>query len=125
MSIRFLIYAAILAITPSPASPLFAADAATGLRLAERWCENCHVIKPDQQRAMADAPTFRSVAEKYAEIGPLAAFLSAPYPRMPSMALTRDEIADLVAYIRTLGPKRTDPPPPPEKDRPPETPGRG
>ncbi len=125
MSFRSLLHATILIAMWSPATPLFAADAATGRQLAERWCEACHVVRPDQQRALTDAPTFHSVAEKYTEIGALTAFLNAPYPRMPAMGLKRDEIADLVAYIRTLGPKRVDPSPPPEKDRPPETPRKG
>ena len=104
--------------------PAIAADAGNGLILAQRWCASCHIVAPDQQRGSTDVPPFSAVAEKYAETGPLTAFLMAPYPRMPAMALSREEIADLVAYIRTLGPKRVEPPQPPEKDLPP-APRRG
>ena len=107
------------------ASPAVAADPSNGLRIAERWCASCHVVKPGQAAASADVPPFAAIADKYADIGTLTAFLSAPYPRMPPMPLSRDEISDLVAYIRTLGPPRVDPPGPPEKDRPPEQPRRG
>ena len=47
-----------------------------------------------------------------------------PAPRMPNMALSQPEIADLVAYIRTLGPRR-DEPAPMEKDEKPPEPRRG
>jgi mono/diheme cytochrome c family protein len=106
-------------------APAHAADPASGQRIAERWCASCHVVKAGQQAASADVPPFAEVATRYADVGSLTAFLSAPYPRMPAMALSREEIGDLVAYIRTLGPPRVDPPGPPEKDRPPEQPRRG
>jgi hypothetical protein len=32
----------------------------------------------------------------------LSSFLTDPHPKMPDMSLTRAEIADLVAYIRSL-----------------------
>ena len=125
MRVRLIVFVAVVTTFCSSVNPLLAADPAVGLQLAERWCEACHTVKPDQQHAMTDAPTFHSIAEKYVDAGTLTAFLSAPYPRMPSMTLSRDEIADLVAYIRTLGPKRTEPPSPPEKDKGPEIPKRG
>ena len=80
-----------------------AADIANGKRLANRWCAACHVVTPEQTRANADAPSFADIARRYD--GPrLARFLSNPYPRMPDMSLTQPEIADLVAYIRSLAP---------------------
>lgn len=102
-----------------------AADAANGGRLADQWCASCHIVKPGQARGSADVPPFSAVAAKFPDIAPLANFLAAPYPRMPTMPLSREEIADLVAYIRTQGPPRVEPPPPPEKDNPPKPPTRG
>ena len=96
------------------AAPAFAADIATGQRIAARWCAACHMISPGQSQSSPDAPTFAAVADKY-ESKDLRLFLTAPYPRMPNMTLSQPEIADLVAYIRTLGPKR-DEPEPVEKD---------
>ena len=69
---------------------------------------------PGQAQSSPDAPTFASVAERY-EARELRLFLMAPYPRMPNMPLSQPEIADLVAFIRTLGPRR-DEPEPLEKD---------
>ena len=98
------------------------ADAANGKRLANRWCAACHVVSPEQTRANADAPSFLDVARRYD--GPrLARFLSNPYPRMPDMSLTQPEIADLVAYIRSLGPGGATPQL--EKDDKPAEPRRG
>ena len=33
----------------------------------------------------------------------LKGFLADPHPKMPNMSLSRSEIADIVAYIKTLG----------------------
>ncbi|MDF2119452.1 cytochrome c [Roseiarcaceae bacterium H3SJ34-1] len=80
-----------------------AADVSNGKRIAERWCAACHVVAPQQTRASADVPTFAAIAAKYATSRDLGVFLTDPHPRMPDMALSQPEIADLVAYIRSLG----------------------
>ena len=78
-------------------------DPENGAKLAERWCAACHVVSPQQQRASADAPPFSAIGQ-----GPdfsaeaLAFFLMEPHPKMPSMSLTRQEAADLAAYITTV-----------------------
>ena len=105
-------------------APVLAADAANGERLADQWCAACHIVKSGQTRGSADVPPFSAIAAKFPEIELLSNFLAAPYPRMPSMTLSRAEIADLVAYIRTQGPPRVDPPAP-GKDTPPQPPTRG
>ena len=86
-------------LTLVAATPVFAAaDVAQGERIARRWCAACHVVSADQQRASADVPSFFDIARRRS--GPdLRAFLTDPHPRMPDMSLTREEIADLVAYI--------------------------
>ena len=96
------------------AAPALAADIASGQRIAARWCAACHMISPGQAQSSPDAPSFAAVAGRY-EPRELRLFLTSPYPRMPNMTLSQPEIADLVAYIRTLGPKR-DEPEPVEKD---------
>jgi mono/diheme cytochrome c family protein len=80
----------------------FAADAAKGEVIAKRWCAACHLVTPDQTRANSDAPSFASIAHKIKSSKALTAFLTDPHPIMPDMNLTRDEIADIVAYIGTL-----------------------
>jgi mono/diheme cytochrome c family protein len=104
--------------------PAFAADPNNGKIIAQRWCATCHVVSPDQARGSADVPTFAAIAAKYRDEKSLATFLSAPYPRMPNMTLSQPEIADLVSYIRTLGPQPSQPAPL-DKDDKPADPTRG
>lgn len=80
-----------------------AEDALAGEIIARQWCAECHVVADDQATASADVPTFRSIAGNYDfDARSLSAFLANPHPRMPQMSLTREEIADLVAYIDSL-----------------------
>lgn len=83
--------------------PSVAADAARGESLATRWCAACHLVSPAQRRATPDAPSFAAIARRQ-DAPPLEAFLSMSHPRMPDMALTRAEIADLSAFIRAKAP---------------------
>ncbi len=80
-----------------------AADAAKGEVIAKRWCAACHLVSPEQKEANPDVPSFAAVAHKVKSPQALAAFLMDPHPKMPDMSLTREEIADLVAYIKSLG----------------------
>jgi mono/diheme cytochrome c family protein len=82
----------------------WAADADNGSRLAHRWCEACHVVTPTQHRAATDqAPPFATVARQPGfSASRIALFLLDPHPKMPDMSLTRNEAADLAAYIATL-----------------------
>jgi mono/diheme cytochrome c family protein len=80
-----------------------AADRANGQRLAERWCSECHVVASGQQHGSDRVPTFAQIArsDRFDE-GSLAAFLMTPHrSRMTNLSLTRSEIADLVAYIKS------------------------
>jgi hypothetical protein len=56
------------------------------------------------RQTAADQPaTFSSVARRPDfDVNRLAFFLLDPHPVMPNMALTRDEAADLAAYIASL-----------------------
>jgi len=76
---------------------------ANGRALAEQWCSSCHLVTPEQTRASADAPPFMSIAKRSdVELGRLASFLIDPHPKMPNFSLSRQQISDLVAYIRSL-----------------------
>jgi mono/diheme cytochrome c family protein len=96
---QYLIVGAIVAATPA-----FAADPSNGRRLAERWCEACHVVKPTQVRAATDqAPPFATIAKMPdVDAAKIAFFLLEPHPKMPDMGLSRSEAADLAAYIVSL-----------------------
>jgi len=93
-----LIFALVGAASLATARP---GEAGRGETIAKRWCSACHVVAQDQTRANADAPPFADVALRFAD-KEIAAFLANPHSKMPDMSLTRDEIADIVAYIRSL-----------------------
>lgn len=80
-----------------------AADIERGRTIAERWCAACHLVAPEQVRASDAVPTFEAIARRR-ELTPdnLATFLAAPHPVMPNLDLSRDQIADLVAYVESL-----------------------
>ncbi len=85
------------------AAPAFA-DADAGLNLAQHWCASCHVVSPDQKSASADVPNFADIARRTKDMKTLVVFLTRPHGQMPDMSLSQPEIADIVAYISTLGP---------------------
>jgi mono/diheme cytochrome c family protein len=93
-----LIFAGVLAY------PATAADAVIGQTLAKRWCASCHIVASDQQRGSTQAPPFSAVANKPGfDETKLAFFLLEPHPKMPDMNLSRDEAANLAAYIAKQG----------------------
>ena len=92
----------LLLLTAAAGTGAYAADAFKGEALAKRWCATCHIVASDQQRGTTQAPPFSAVANKpdFNE-RTLAYFLLTPHPRMPDMNLTRNEAADLAAYVKT------------------------
>ncbi len=93
--------AAAIAVLGLPAA--MAADPDHGADLAKRWCAACHVVAADQKQASADVPPFAAIAAK-SDFTPekLAFFLLDPHPKMPNFPLSRNEAADLAAYIASL-----------------------
>lgn len=78
-------------------------DAANGRQLAERWCASCHLVSADQKQTLSDVPPFATIAKRSdEELSNLSGLLADPHPKMPEMNLTRQEITDLLAYIRSL-----------------------
>jgi mono/diheme cytochrome c family protein len=84
-------------------SMAMAADADHGAELAKRWCATCHVVDGDQKQASADVPPFAAIARKL-DFTPekVAFFLLDPHPKMPNFPLSRNEAADIAAYIGSL-----------------------
>ena len=77
-----------------------AADAKHGGEIAQRWCASCHVVAPDQKSGSTQAPPFSAIAKRPRfDANRLAFFLLAPHPKMPDMGLSRNDAADLAAYI--------------------------
>lgn len=89
------------------AAPAFAQDPDAGRKMADTWCANCHVVGSAPQAKGTDAvPTFAAIAAMTSTTEmSLAAFLSTPHARMPNFTLSRQEIADVSAYILGLKPK--------------------
>lgn len=92
---------------PAATTPSFAADPAPkpdhGQTLVQRWCVACHLVGTDQKGASTDAPPFASIAKR-PDFGAakVAFFLLDPHPKMPNFPLSRNEAADLAAYIGSL-----------------------
>lgn len=83
-----------------------AADRFRGRAIAQRWCSECHVVAPGQLHGSDTVPTFAQIGQsKQFDEASLPAFLAAPHhSRMPNLSLTRAEIADLVAYMKSKQP---------------------
>jgi mono/diheme cytochrome c family protein len=84
-------------------SAVMAADANHGAALAKRWCATCHLVDSGQTQANADVLPFATIAHKpdfTAE--KVAFFLLDPHPKMPNFPLSRNEAADIAAYIGSL-----------------------
>jgi mono/diheme cytochrome c family protein len=84
-------------------SAAIAADANHGAVLAKRWCATCHLVDSGQTQASADVPPFATIASK-SDFTPekVAFFLLDPHPKMPNFPLSRNEAADIAAYIGSL-----------------------
>ena len=102
--VRILIIAPLsVAVAGLSIQAALAADPDHGADLAKRWCAACHVVDGGQKQASADAPPFAAIAAK-SNFTPekVAFFLLDPHPKMPNFPLSRNEAADLAAYIGAL-----------------------
>ena len=79
-----------------------------GRELAARLCIACHVVdRAHSGPVRADVPSFPTIAGRPGSTAEyLAGKIIVPHPAMPGVALTADEIRDIVAYIVAL--KRSD-----------------
>ncbi len=87
-------------------------DPIHGQSLAARLCSNCHLVGTGQKQANVDIPSFREIANKEAQTeGSIMASIVLPKHPMPTIPLTKRELADLAAYIMTLRDPETRPSP--------------
>ena len=95
----------LLLATPAFAGPMTnAPDPANGRELASRLCSNCHLVGSGQQaQANVDVPSFHEIAEKQGQtVGAIMAHIMLPKHPMPTIPLTKSELANLAAYILSL-----------------------
>jgi mono/diheme cytochrome c family protein len=99
---RFWISRAVIFSLTFGITSALAADAENGMQIARRWCASCHVVASNQRTA-SEAPPFAAIAKSPDfDASKVAFFLLNPHPKMPDMSLTRNEAADLAAYIASL-----------------------
>ncbi len=80
-----------------------AADADKGKRLAQDHCAACHTIAPHARNEVANAPPFDVIGRKYGfDADRIAHAIAGPHPKMNFSPAPR-EVADIAAYIATLG----------------------
>ena len=80
-----------------------AGDPVSGKDIASRRCAQCHLV--DGGRTRDAAPPLPAIARDVSWTEDrLAAFLTKPHGGMRSFSLSRQEIDNLVAYIRSLEP---------------------
>lgn len=79
-----------------------AGDMDAGRELAESSCSACHAV--GSATAGSDsAPSFASIARaKRGDVSWTRAWLLDPHPPMKGIDLTRQQIDDIVAYLRSL-----------------------
>ena len=79
-------------------------DPVHGKEVAASLCSNCHLVgSGQQQQANADIPSFHEIANMQGQTaGAIMAHIVLPKHPMPTIPLTKSELADLAAYIMTL-----------------------
>lgn len=97
----FLAFAGTAVATPVTPKP----DPEKGRELASRVCSTCHIVSnaATSEAVKADVPSFSAIANKSDQSAErLAGRIVIPHPPMPAIALTREEIVNVVSYIMTL-----------------------
>ena len=76
-----------------------------GRRLAEANCARCHAIGRVGQSPLPIAPPFRTLHARYPVENLAEAFaegIVVGHPTMPEFRLDRDQIENLIAYLKTF-----------------------
>lgn len=86
-----------------------AGSPARGGDFARRECAGCHTVRGDSVSPKAGAPTFEDIARRYVNTRldwELDAITQVGHYSMPAKAMSKADIADVTAYIRSLKPER-------------------
>lgn len=80
-----------------------------GLTFAQANCSLCHAIGRHGESPLAIAPPFRELHQRY-ELDLLAQRMAngtiSDHPTMPQFLFDAAQVADLIAYLRSLAPAR-------------------
>ncbi|ADG10747.1 cytochrome C [Caulobacter segnis] len=82
-----------------------AGSPARGGDFARRECAGCHTVRGDSVSPKAGAPTFEEIAGRYVQTRldwELEAITQVGHYSMPAKAMSKADIADVTAYIRSL-----------------------
>jgi mono/diheme cytochrome c family protein len=75
------------------------ADAQAGQRLAQLRCIACHVVGPNRERVVAEAPPFPAIARKFAnDRDALVMNLRGPHAKM-NFGLSQSDAENVAAFI--------------------------
>src|SRR4051794_31181291 len=80
-------------------------QAQRGLTILRANCERCHAIDKTSDSSLAIAPAFRTLHVKYPIESlerPLTEGIIAGHPTMPQFRFERDQVVDILAYLKTL-----------------------
>lgn len=104
---RILTHVLILALLTAPAAAQSGLDpgAQRGLTLARTYCAKCHAVDRISASPLAIAPPFRALHTKYPVQNleeAMAEGLSTGHPSMPEFRFDPGQIADFIAYLKTL-----------------------
>ena len=89
------LYAGEVAVAESPAER-------RGLRFARVHCAACHAIERVGESPLPIAPPFRTLRLKYPVADLQRPLAEGIHPVMPRFQLEPDQVADLMAYLKTL-----------------------
>lgn len=90
-----------------PADPWgVSGSASRGAVLAQTRCSGCHATGSSDSSPMPAAPPFRSLGQRYPVTDlqeALAEGLVTAHPAMPQITMEEADIADLIAYLDSVG----------------------
>ncbi len=79
---------------------------ARGAVLAQTRCSGCHATGSNDRSPMLAAPPFRTLSQRYPVANlqeALAEGLVTAHPAMPEITLEEHDVADLIAYLDSVG----------------------
>jgi mono/diheme cytochrome c family protein len=90
-----------------PAAAQSSPAAQRGLTFVRAHCAQCHAVDRVSDSPLTIAPPFRTLHLKYPFESlerPLAEGIIAGHPTMPQFRLDPGQVADVIAYLKTLAP---------------------